>query len=121
MYFLCELSSSPLFIIISLPPKVNSFPPKVKCENRWFGKEFTWGGKKIFARFASEKVTAPGKKHVHAPSIHDVDLEKQGLQVIGIAAFSLYLNYKAQNIISFWVLYQTNLKATKQIISSHSY
>ena len=27
---------------------------KVKCENRWGGKEFTWGGKKIFARPARE-------------------------------------------------------------------
>ena len=36
-----------LSIIISLQPQVNSFPSQVKCTNRWGGKEFTRGGKKV--------------------------------------------------------------------------
>ena len=32
--------------IISLPPPQDSWPPRVKCENRLDGKEFTWGEKK---------------------------------------------------------------------------
>ena len=49
---------------LTLPPKVlhltfliaqaNSLPPQVKCENKWGGKEFIWGGKKIFARVTDE-------------------------------------------------------------------
>ena len=38
-----------------LTAKVNALPPQVKCENKW-------GGKKIFTRFAREKVTAPSKE-----------------------------------------------------------
>ena len=33
-----------LFSKFSAPGK-NSLPPQVKCDNRWGGKEFTWGGK----------------------------------------------------------------------------
>ena len=55
-----------LSIIISLLPQVNS--AKENCENRWGGKEFTWGDRKIFARFALEKIYRPRiKKNLCTP------------------------------------------------------
>ena len=50
----------PMYVIpyqsFFLTARVNSFPPQAKCENRWGGKEFTWGGKKVFVQFAISEI-----------------------------------------------------------------
>ena len=62
VFFLCLLSS-----FLSSPVRRVSFDlfnhyfltAPGKCEKRWGGKEFTWGSKKIFVRFAREKNYRP--------------------------------------------------------------